>query len=69
MAIGNNAFFADFESVRLQLTIDERRDQRNIPIYVIIQDSEEVTSRWTRADAEHELQRLYAHDAQVRAPQ
>lgn len=59
---------AKCEPVDLQLTIYEQRDERDISIYVIIQNSEEITSQWTRAGAEHELQLLYAHEAQIRAP-
>ena len=68
MTIGDNSSSANCKSSELRATIGELLDSRNIPIYVIIQNSEEVTSRWTRADAERELERLYAHEAQLRAP-
>lgn len=40
--------------------IDERPDNRGRPVYVIMQSGIDVTSRWTRADADDELKRLNA---------
>ena len=45
-------------------TIEERPDERGILVYVIVQHGIDLTSRWTRADAELELHRLEALKAQ-----
>ena len=51
--IGSNSISCDYR-------VAEFADDRVLPFYVIIRKGNDVTTRWTRADADHELLRLIA---------